>query len=416
MTVFANRTGRTTVRAAFSTFAVGTSSIQLASPYFSYSDAIERLVKKGRSVFLIVRLGSGTPPNHLGHLLQLPSVQVRFFNDRKFHTKLYIFGDSVALVGSANLTESGLQRNREVAVSIDSDRPEFEDLVALFDSYWSQAAVLTDERLERYRTIWGGWNVNTADKQLESSLKKEFGVHIPGEGVQVGMDRPSGEKLYLEDFRRKYQAFLQAFGEVRQVYGTYDTRKRPELPLRVEIHEFLSFVRQNKCPKETWAEVGSLRKSEREKRIKAFLDEWFVTEWSYLDTVAGQYSLLNERLGSPEEIAKANKEELLEALWACHAFREQLRFHEGGADAFKDKFRQDVSTDKLKRSLTYLYYGDDEYVERIATLIFDHSYKISHIGRNGVQELYGWVNSEDIPLSNSRVRKALQCVGFDVRV
>ena len=79
----------------------------LASPFFTTSKPIEALTARGCPVNLLVRLCSITTPTALREVIKNPLVRVRYYTDRRFHAKLYIVGGS-ALVGSANLTDSGL--------------------------------------------------------------------------------------------------------------------------------------------------------------------------------------------------------------------------------------------------------------------------------------------------------------------
>ena len=78
---------------------------------------------------LLVRLGAATSAEHLKRVLGKPGVQVRYFTDQSFHSKLYIFGAACALVGSANLTASGMTTNQKIVVALGPDDPRFDKLV-----------------------------------------------------------------------------------------------------------------------------------------------------------------------------------------------------------------------------------------------------------------------------------------------
>jgi hypothetical protein len=110
MSVFANSTGPTTIRNAFYIYAQDVHRLALASPFFSYSDLLRDLATADRVIDLIVRLGAATLPNELRKAISLPNVRIRFFTSSLFHSKLYIFGDRCAIVGSANLTQQGWMR------------------------------------------------------------------------------------------------------------------------------------------------------------------------------------------------------------------------------------------------------------------------------------------------------------------
>ena len=124
----------------------------LAAPFFTTNDPIRALTDKGCDVRLIVRFSPITSPEALRKALENPRVKTRYFTDAKFHTKLYII-DDVALVGSANLTDSGLKANRELSILLKQDRDEsFYALPGLFDELWNDADVLNEEVLREYET------------------------------------------------------------------------------------------------------------------------------------------------------------------------------------------------------------------------------------------------------------------------
>ena len=122
----------------------------LAAPFFSTIRPIEALTDKGCDVRLVVRFSPVTTPEALREAFKNPRVKVRYFTDRKFHTKLYIV-DDVALVGSANLTEYGMNANHELSVLLRQERNEaFYELPGIFDDLWNHADVLNEEVLREY--------------------------------------------------------------------------------------------------------------------------------------------------------------------------------------------------------------------------------------------------------------------------
>ena len=178
MTVFANRAGSDTLRRAFIDLAEGVSSVRLASPFFSYSEAIVGLARKA-SVYLVVRLGPATSPRELRKVLEIPNAQVRYFTSSLFHTKLYLIGTRVALVGSANLTDAGMQSNREATITVGGSTSDFEELSALYEHYWDEAHVLDADRLDRFGAICREHPRVGRDDELTKALVGEFGLVQP---------------------------------------------------------------------------------------------------------------------------------------------------------------------------------------------------------------------------------------------
>ncbi len=121
---------------ALSRLARNGQNLYIAVAYFTETDVVEHLIDKGCHIRLIVRLGYPTNPDALLKILRKPSIEIRFFTDRSFHPKLYIFGDQEALVGSANLTRSAIMSNQEVMVSIAGGDERLNELATLFSEYW----------------------------------------------------------------------------------------------------------------------------------------------------------------------------------------------------------------------------------------------------------------------------------------
>ncbi len=417
MAIFANTSGPTTVRNGFLVNAPGVHRISLAAPFFSYPEIITDIGTADRVFSVLVRLCAATPPDALRKAMSLPNVNVRFFTSRKFHSKLYIFGDRCALVGSANLTQSGLQGNREIVLQVPRENPDFDDLVLLFQAYWNEALVLNEARLSRYTELWSRRTpTKSPDAEFEDSVFSVFGDISPSGGIQVGPATLSGEQLYLEDYRRGYVKFLSAFRDVETVYKADGRRQQRKVPLRIEIDQFLSFVREKHCPGEAYLDAPVRpRDEDRWGFVREIIDEWFKERWAWLDDHAvAAFSRINARLGSPDAIAAATMEEIIDGLEVCHAFHELLRFHLGGIAALRKDFSNANDIQRVRNTLTYLLHGKDDFVDRMGRVIFDPALKLAMIGRSVAQELLGWVNGQDVPICNGRAVKSLRFLGYDV--
>src|SRR5262249_30424435 len=147
---------------------------------------------------LIVRLCSATSPIALRKAMD-DGAKIRFFVSRRFHSKLYIFGDTVALVGSANLTDAGLQSNQEIAISILPDDFRFDELVRLFQSYWNEAEPFDEYKLKEYSALFQAHKPEI--DQLDDKIKSRFGDIGPS-GISVGSSKKTTEAIYLDGYRR----------------------------------------------------------------------------------------------------------------------------------------------------------------------------------------------------------------------
>lgn len=83
----------------------------------------------------------------------------------------------------------------------------------------------------------------------------------------------------------------------------------------------------------------------------------------------------------------------------------------------KAEFLDQNGVERIKRTISYLLHSQEhDYVTRMADCIFNPDYRLHDFGEACVQEALGWVNSENVPLCNSRTLKSLRWLGFDVKV
>ena len=58
-------------------------------------------------------------------------------------------------------------------------------------------------------------------------------------------------------------------------------------------------------------------------------------------------------------------EELFEVLDNIYAFHDTLRFYPGGHETLKESFKNNNTVNSIRKTLTYLLFGQGEYEERI---------------------------------------------------
>ena len=394
-------------------------SVYIASAFFTHSDVVERILEKGCKVLMVVRLGFPTSPYAIEKVRSHPNFQLRIYTGHAFHPKLYIFGDDMALLGSANLTRSALLTNQEVMVSIGSEDARFVELMAIFEDYWDGAEVPTDDQLAFYKEIFKQ-NEQLQDKSdaLAQKVLDKLGDKSPA-NINRGLARPKKKSLFLSNFRRTYQEAVSAFNVVRKAYETSGYRKAPEsaVPLRIEIDSFISWVREKVAPGESW-KSGPLRTpSEQEKMIGDLIAEWKTVYWKHFEeTIVGErYPRFNKVFGSREAILAANDSDLFDALGTLHSFYDRFRFFDGGLAGWKREFPTFNDPKRTRETLAHVVHGDGEIVQRMANAIFDPRWKLNEFGQANVQELVGWRNREELPIINGRTTKVLRYFGSKVR-
>ena len=397
----------------FMLHAAGAPSAQLACPFYTTTEPLKLLQDAGcTSVRLIVRLCAVTCPRALKAAKAMPHVNIRFFTSDAFHAKFYILGSN-AMLGSANLTDSGLKANREISITLNSADETFDELPAYFDELWDSASVLTDAALERFAS-WHKTHGKTSEAETIDGLEPSSPVTI-----NVATHTKSRERTYLESFRREYyETLLPAHAEAKKVYLAADKRHPDfaEIPFEYEFDRFLNWAKLTFTTDENLLSFPLLPAEQRAAHLKTHMDLWLKEPIKVDAERTGRLERLKSIFSSVEGLRTTDFPDLTDALLGCAAFDEQLRFTKGGKPALAKAFQKDNDLLRVRKTLAHLAFGKDEFVRRIYDCIYMAEYKLAHFGRTSVFELYGWTNADDVPPINGRSIKALRFFGFDVRI
>ena len=393
--------------------------IFIATAFFTEFEVLEQLATAKVTIRLIVRLGFPTNPDALAKALRLKNLQLRYFSDPSFHPKLYIFGNSKALVGSANLTRAALLSNQEVAVTIDADDERFAELAGVFAEYWSAAKVLTEDELLAYTRLYRvHCGLLKELEDLDHQVHQQIGRHaFPN--IQRGLPAQNRENIFLDGYRRAYQSCIDAYRTIQEAYIALGRRKFPpeHYPLRLEINLFINFVRDVHAGGESWQKTPLGWNDLRATQVQNQLNEWIERELTKFEThtVFDSYPKLNKLFSNRKHLLQASDDELVEGLRTVTSFDERLRFFDGGWPALREAFLQSNQPRRIRESLAYLIFGPGDPIGRMGALIFDPTYKLAEFGQANVQELIGWINPEELPVINGRTTKILRYFGFEVQ-
>jgi len=383
--------------------------VYIATAFFSNSDLIKSLISQGCEIRLIIRLSSGTNGEKLKEIIDNENVSIRYYTSDDFHPKIYIFGDRSAIIGSSNLTKKGVQTNQEANIEIDAEEPVFEDVENIFFEYWNFAEVLTKEVLNRFINIQD--DILSAKTRFDRKLKEDIGeVTFPN--IDRGKKKEKKDEVFRSDFKRKYQIFLNKYYLLEEIYKNNNIKKS-QLPIRIEIDRFLSWIRDYKAIKETYLQMPVRQRNDLEVFIKDNKKEFIESQYEYITITENElYPKIKESFKNKENIDNLNEDELFESLMIVNAFKERRRFFLGGENAMKEAFFTENSIDKVKSVIKYLLYGKGDYIDRITNCIFNEEYYLRHFGKSSIKELYGLMNDENIPLCNERTFKSMQYLGF----
>ncbi|MEL1637327.1 phospholipase D family protein [Klebsiella quasipneumoniae] len=417
--LYTNRNSRQDfVKHAFTHHIQNNMDIFIASAFFTEFNVIDSLLEKGCHIRIIVRLGFPTSPFALEKLLSHKNVEARFFTNNSFHPKLYIFGDRSLLVGSANLTNAALLTNQEVMVSLNSEDHRFEELTSLFSNYWESANVLSKEAIKDYKNIYNKHSkLSSQIISLDNEVLDKIG-DINYSNINRGKKHISQSSIFLESYRKSYQTSVYAFECIEEIYSSFQ-RKVPEeqIPLRLEIDSFFSFVRDYYATQETWLAQPLGWTDMQKSHLRTLVNEWLSTPWEHFEEriVPINYPLIYNVFKSPDSIEQSNAGEIVDALCVLHSFHDRLRFYKGGLDTLIEEFSTSNDISQIKKTITYLLYGKGDIIKRMSDCIYNDEFKLNAFGQSNVQELIGWINKENLPVINGRTTKVLRYFGFDVR-
>jgi len=395
-----------------------TSRAYLAAPYFTEADDILKAAKAGKPIDLLVGLNSSTSPQALKRVFNVPNIAVRYLTGR-FHAKVFIFDDEV-LVGSSNLTEGGLFRNREAMVRLNSltDLERIEDLKALFADLWDSADALSENILDSFRRAVGSLpKMFSEDEQIEKAIGP-----VEPRSVSVESLKKTKRRIFEMELRREVNhQYRPAFSEVMQLLEEHGLRRidLTQLSSASETFHFLGWVRLSYVHgDEAWQSAELKSAEQRRIDILRLGQGWkdakdSLVRASYFDRL----EVVEQTFGSSEAITAASKANITHGLISLHAFEEQLRFTKGGLENLPKAFWTENADDveRVRRSLSHLMHESGDFIKRLHDLLYDKRYKLGLFGRFCALELYGTINPSECPPMNGRVAKALRYLGFDVK-
>jgi hypothetical protein len=183
------------------------SGIRVISPFIK-KKAAERLLRRGRPAILqvITRFNLddfAKGVSDIAALRLLLESGARIRGIRNLHSKLYLFGDSRAIVTSANLTESALTKNHEFGF-VAEDAAIIARCRQYFDDLWERGkADLTAEKL-------AAWDEKVTLHQARGAPPRA-GASLGDEGADAGV-APEPLSL-LPRITDAQQAFVKFFGD-----------------------------------------------------------------------------------------------------------------------------------------------------------------------------------------------------------
>ena len=382
----------------------------LAAPYFTIAKPLLNAARNGTKIRLLIELNVITQPKAVRKMYEEPGVTVRYFVSG-FHAKIYIF-DRVALVGSANLTHSGLNTNREAVIKLDdeSDTETIDEARALFEDLWRLGTVLTPKKLEGFE------NRHKKLKNSKSSNQSELESELGAAPADVN---PSQQQISVQYLSHQiYEQYLPAFHEVVVILGNQGCRRPEHKKINIEMDavRFLNYVGAKLVNRDKLKDVRS-RPDQDDRRdyiiecMNSWIDAKEVPE-DHLSTLMD----IRHKFRTKQVINGASEDEIINGLFCIHAFLGRTRWTKGGKEAFALKYWQNNDLSHVKSTLVYFLYGPGDFVQRFTDVIEDPARNIVEFGYFSALELYGSIHPTECPPINGRIARALLYLGFRVKV
>ena len=338
------------------------SRLYLAAPYFSFADPILEAAARGKHVRLLVGLNAATIPTALEKVHGEPGIDVRFLT-RRFHAKIYIFGDA-ALLGSSNLTDAGLHSNREAVMCLDQpeDTADVDDILALFLELWESGRVLTTEVLLSFSTARDKFRPTGRDP--DRAIEDAVGRVEPA-NIDVASRQKTTRRIFEEELRRQvHEQYGPAFAEVTAFLEAEDLR-HPDLArlaLPFETNRFLNYVRlTHAVGDDAWQSAPLRTKEDRRAAIIHHGREWNETQDHLVsEDYFTRLEAVDHVFKSANSFADRDRDDITNGLMSIHAFSDQFRFVKGGWENLPTEFWDQNGNDvaHVKSTLSHLHLGE----------------------------------------------------------
>ncbi len=183
--------------------------VRVASAYVTDKDLL--LSSNGKEIRLLFSLSKmdiviGATSLECLQLLVQNGVKCRFLDaPPKFHAKVYIFDEEFAVVTSANLTQSALDKNIEVGVNL--RRSAVSELISWFDDHWTSegSEPLTLQMISSLRDETATLRAKFKKLRRLAPPESRQGISQKG-GPQIKIPFPTAYFLCNTDRRHNHEA------------------------------------------------------------------------------------------------------------------------------------------------------------------------------------------------------------------
>lgn len=382
-------------------FADNADRVKIATAFFSDTEFINSWLDNSKQVDLLVSLRPPTNYYSLKNVHSKLGINIQFLGDN-FHSKFFIFYDNgqpfACIIGSSNFTAGGLHKNIETNAIL-TESKYLTEIDKQFSILWEQSFSLQPTDLDNFKTVFDNFQKRAQETEKEQAeLEKKI---LTKRTTKKGKSKVGKEA-------KSYFTFWLRIDEVKEMVNEISKQEYPNVPVYLSIDHFWHWV------KVVWAKENRQKPTVANRNIiipKLFKEycDWDKSTVSHTQEMA---------VASKTIFAKLLSESNIDKLTADEAKKIYANLHSGGMRTRRfsadEKFVTENTIQKIRTSLKYLLYSNDELDLKIHNLCNNPDYKLSQFKSSGTQELIGWVTPDKYPMRNDKADDALKLLGFEL--
>lgn len=389
-----------TLKKILKDFADKADTVKVASAFFSDTEFINHWLDNSKQVDLLVSLRPPTNYYSLKNIHSKHGINIQFLGNN-FHSKFFIFYKNErpfgCIIGSSNFTAGGLHKNIETNAIL-TDTKYLTEIDKQFSNLWELSFSLQPTDLDYFKAIFDNFQ-KRAEKTVTEQEELEKKI------LTKRTNKKKKPKVRKE--AKQYFAFWRVVDDVKEMVNDISKQEYPNVPVYISIDHFWHWV------KAVWAKENRSKPTVTNRKIvipKLFQEycDWDKSTGNYTEAMAKTSKTLFSKLLSEANIDNLTKEEARIVYAKLHSGA--MRTRRFGADK---KFVTENSIRKIRTSLKYLLYSNDELDLRIHNLCFNSEFKLNQFKSSGTQELIGWVTPNKYPIRNDKADDALILLGYE---
>lgn len=350
--------------------------IRVVAAFFSDTEFIINWLNNSKQVDLLVSLRPPTNYYSLKAVHPKLGINIQFLGD-DLHSKFFIFYDKgnpfACIIGSSNFTSGGLHKNIETNAIL-TDTKYLTEIEKHFTNLWEQSFLLQPTDLDNFKKVFDNFQ-----KRAELTAKEQS--ELQKKILTKRTNRKKKTKVGKE--AKQYFAFWRVVDDVKEMVNEISAKEYPNIPVYISIDHFWHWVKTVWSKKNRPKPTPENRESTIPNLFKEYCD-WDKSNDNYTKQMAKTSRTLFATLLSENNIDNLTKDEAQKIYGNLHSGG--MRTRRFGADKI---FVQENSIQKIRTSLKYLLYSNDELDLRIHNLCVSPDYKLSQFKSSGTQEIIG---------------------------